>query len=69
MLTMRARRKNFRLTQSEVAEIIGTTQVTIGRWERGEASPSVDKLKVLAKLYRCTVDELIDDVGKAEGSA
>jgi transcriptional regulator with XRE-family HTH domain len=35
----------FGLTQLEFAELAGTTQATVSRWEAGEFSPSSDNLK------------------------
>jgi transcriptional regulator with XRE-family HTH domain len=34
----------FRLTQQEFAELAGSTQATVSRWEKGELSPTADNL-------------------------
>ena len=53
-----ARRKR-NLTQREVAETLGTSRVTVARWECGVNNPRLDTVRELAKLYDCTTDELI----------
>ena len=47
------------LTQKEVAETLGTSRVTVARWECGVNNPRLDTVRELAKLYECTADELI----------
>ena len=54
-----ARRKR-NLTQKEVAERLGTSRVTVARWECGFNNPKLATVKKLAKLYDCTTDELIN---------
>lgn len=41
---VRAERKRLKLTQSELAEKMGTTQPTIARLEAGGVTPSLDTL-------------------------
>jgi len=50
----RARKK---LTQEQVAEVLGVTVQTISRWECGNALPDVLRLPDIAKLYCVTVDD------------
>lgn len=45
---LRARRRALGLTQSGLAEAIGARPVLLGRWERGEAVPTVDEVTALA---------------------
>jgi transcriptional regulator with XRE-family HTH domain len=44
--------------QSDLAEKLGTTPITIGRWERGEAAPSRHFLTELSHLFNKTLQEL-----------
>lgn len=46
-------------TQSEVAKILGVKPSTVSKWERGSAKPRADKLPQIAKLYGCTIEELL----------
>jgi len=48
-------------TQNEVAKILGVVPSAVSKWERGLAKPRTDKLVEIAKLYGCTVDELLID--------
>ncbi|MBN9472293.1 MAG: helix-turn-helix transcriptional regulator [Bosea sp.] len=41
----RIRRDIFGLKQSEFAEIAGTSQGTVSRWESGESCPGLDQLQ------------------------
>jgi len=45
-LLKQARRRNG-VSQAELAARVGTRQTTISRWERGERSPTVEKLTEL----------------------
>lgn len=48
-------------TQREVAKILGVKESAVSKWERGLARPRADKLPILAKLYGCTIEELLAD--------
>lgn len=60
MNVMRERRLRGAIpTQSEVAKILGVKPSTVSKWERGAAKPRADKLPQIAKLYGCTIEELL----------
>ncbi len=48
-------------TQREVAKILGVKESAVSKWERGISKPRADKLPTLAKLYGCTIEELLSD--------
>lgn len=50
-------RKNY--TQAALAERMGTTQQTIGRWETGKSEPNLATARDLAVILRTTVDALL----------
>ena len=54
-------RENKKLTQKEVAEILGVEAATISKYESGLIEPSLTSIKLLAKLYDVSVDELLKD--------
>jgi len=47
------------LSQRQLAEQIGTSGPIIGRYERGDASPSIDVVEKLADAFEVSVDYLI----------
>ena len=52
-------REDRDLTQKQIAKILGCSQTTYSRYETGNLNVPVDILKILAKLYKVTVDYLI----------
>ena len=61
-MSFRDIRKNCNLTQKEVAKKLGTTRVTVARWECGINNPRLNTIRKLSKLYGCTTDELLSPV-------
>ncbi len=59
-------RQHRGLSQEAVGAELGVRHTTIGRWESGEVSLSARDLESLAKVYRCTVTQLIVDPADAE---
>jgi transcriptional regulator with XRE-family HTH domain len=58
-------RKQHGWSQQQLAKKIGTSGPIIGRYERGEMTPSVEVAKKLADTFDVTLDYLVDDTGKA----
>lgn len=54
-------RKRAGLTAREVATSMGVSFQNVYNWEAGSYLPEAAKLKDLARLYGCTVDELLAD--------
>lgn len=52
-------RKSYKLSQSELAERVGTSQRNVSYWENGTTQPDIDTLIKLADVFDVTVDELI----------
>ena len=55
------RTKN-RMTQEFVGETIGVSRQAVSKWESGECDPSTSNLIALAKLYRTTVEEILQNI-------
>lgn len=51
---IRARRKELRLTQKDLAAKVGVSHVSISQWEKDETSPRGDNLLALAKAMGVT---------------
>ena len=47
------------LSQAAVAEELGISAASVSYWESGKTMPDSRKLPVIAKLYGCTVDEVL----------
>lgn len=52
-------RKEQNLTQEELAEKLFVSRTAISKWESGRGYPSIDSLKIIAKYFNITIDELI----------
>jgi transcriptional regulator with XRE-family HTH domain len=61
---IQALRKQHGWSQQHLAKKIGTSGPIVGRYERGEMTPSVEVAKKLADTFDVTLDFLVDDTGK-----
>ena len=61
-----ASRNKAGLSQMELAERLGVSRQAVSRWESGDTTPTMDKLKALAKLYGVSLDWLFGDTADGE---
>ncbi|MDD4350966.1 MAG: helix-turn-helix transcriptional regulator [Clostridia bacterium] len=54
-------RKKHNFTQLELAEKINYSDNAISRWERGEVTPGIEILQLIAKFYSISVNDLLDE--------
>ena len=54
------------LSQMELANQLGVSRQAVSRWESGVTTPSVDKLKTLARIYGVSLDWLCSDTADRE---
>lgn len=54
------------LTQKDVARELGVKSTSVSKWECGQAMPTVDKLPALAKLYGCSVEDIVKAVSRRD---
>ena len=55
----RARLKSG-LTAAQAAERLGVSDAAVYQWETGVYLPTAKRLREIAALYHCTVDELLE---------
>jgi transcriptional regulator with XRE-family HTH domain len=56
---LRELRKRHGWTQTELGEKIGVSQKIIADYETGATNPPVDRLPILAKVLKVTVDQVL----------
>lgn len=56
---LRRIRKERMLSQKELANSIGVSQITISAWERDERYPTIDKVYDVARILKVSADALI----------
>ena len=54
-------REYNKMTQKDIADILGLEAGTISKYESGMIEPNIVSLKKLAEIFRITVDELLKD--------
>lgn len=60
-------RKQKKLTQEQLAEIMSVSRQTISRWEADEIIPELNKLVALSNLFSCRLDALVkEDMGACD---
>lgn len=72
MEKLRGLREDNDLTQTEIAEFLGTSQTMYARYERGANEMPIRHLVALCKLYNVSADQLlgtIPDKQKTIGTA
>ena len=60
-MSLTAQRKKAGLTQMDVAKALGITDSAVNQWEKGKTFPNTKQLPKLAKLYGCTIDDLLKE--------
>lgn len=52
-------RRERNMTQEELGEILGVTNKTISRWEKGNYLPPVEMLQKLSAFYHVSINEIL----------
>lgn len=58
-MALKEMRKKAGLTAKDVATAVGVSFQNVYNWEAGSYLPRAGQLSTLAKLYGCTVDDLL----------
>ena len=62
--TLKSLRQQKNVTQEALAEYLGITQQSVGKWERGEGFPDITLLPKIALYFNVSIDDLLN-VGQA----
>ena len=57
---IRSLREHEGFTQESLATRLGVARQTVAKWESGEATPDLDNVCALAKLFGVTIDDLVN---------
>ena len=57
---IKTKRKEKKLTQEELAGILGISKAAISKWENDECYPDITLLPQIAKTFGISIDELFD---------
>ena len=52
-------RKQHNLTQEQLAEKCGVSRQAVTKWESGESEPNIERLVMLADVFKVTIDEIV----------
>lgn len=55
-ISLEAARVNAKLTQKELAEILGVSNTTVVSWEKGNTEPSLSQLRKISELSGIPLD-------------
>ena len=61
---LRSLRESIGLSQAKFAEVIGSTQSSINRYENGQATPTVELLRKYADYFDVSMDYIFDKLKK-----
>lgn len=61
MRNLKEKRKNNKLSQTQLAEMIGVSQKLVSFWETGRQEMPIRHAKKIAKVLKCNWKDLYDD--------
>lgn len=59
---LKQERKKKKYSQNSIANILNITKATYSKYELGIITPSIDKIIILANLYKVSIDYLIGKI-------
>ena len=54
-------RKRYNMTQEDLAEKLNVSRQSVSKWEGNQATPDLNKVLKLSKLFGVTTDYLLND--------
>ena len=61
MHRIRELRKAQKLSQQELATKLGVDRSSVAKWETGAHTPRTDKLRKLAEVLNCSLEDLVPE--------
>lgn len=58
---LRNLRKSKKMSQEELAEIIGVSRQSVSKWETSESYPEMNNILELCKIFHCHINDLVND--------
>ncbi len=52
-------RAAHRMTQEQLAMLLGVSRQSVTKWESGKSNPEMDKLLKICEIFGCTLDDLV----------
>lgn len=66
---LKAKRKEFGMSQEQLAEKISVSRQAITKWETGSGMPDIENILAIASLFNTTVDELLSSERQTHSSS
>lgn len=57
-ISLASARVNSKMTQEEVAKLVGVSKTTIVNWEKGRVIPRIPELSMLCEIYKIPKDNI-----------
>lgn len=64
---LRSLRMEAKMSQTELANALGTKQTTVSNWESNQVEPSYEKLLEIARLFNVSLDYLLGRTDYRDG--
>jgi transcriptional regulator with XRE-family HTH domain len=61
MTNLKIIRKQAKIKQKVVAELLGVTAATVRNWETGFSMPKLNQLVQMAKIYNVSIATLVEE--------
>ena len=67
MISIAFLRKKNKLTQQQLATMMGVPRSTVAMWETGRAEPSISNILALCKIFHISTDSFLENVAGGHG--
>ena len=58
MFDIKSQRKNRRLSQKQLADMLGVHQTAVSQWENGTTQPCASRIPKLLKALDCKIEDI-----------